>query len=226
MSSLIKPLAVPALPSVSKQDMFNYFIGVWTAKGVIPNPVEAARGMGGVNPAAVQAFLSEDEWRRKLVIRGLPLTKRTMLTEEQLKTLAIITNPELKGGLAARLKLAGVGHAKHSSWMNDPQYRECYNALAMQILDNALADVNMGLANSAARGDVAAVKFFYEVTGRYRPGDMPQQGQDVMQVLVKVVDIISKHVTDPVTLEKIAGEMTLLAAVAAPPKAAIKGEVL
>jgi hypothetical protein len=95
-------------------------------------------------------------------------------------------------------------------------------ALAEAILENSLADVNTGLADAAARGDVPAIKFFYELTGRYRPQDAQQL--DVMGMLYKVVEIVSKHVTDPVALEKIAGDLKLLSAVAGGP--AIKGEVL
>ena len=196
---------------VTRAELANFYCTYWAGHGRLPEIVSVARTLGA-NPIQLQGLLNDKDWRTTVVKRGVPLSARFIMSDEQFKCLAIITDPTRKGGLAARLKLAGVSYACHNNWMNQPEYRKAYMALAEAIIENSLADVNTGLADAATRGDISAIKFFYELTGRYNPKEQTQI--DTMSVLMKVVEIISKHVTDPDTLTAIAGEMSLLTAVA------------
>jgi hypothetical protein len=200
-------------PAITKEDALNYYYMYWNTKGILPNVADVALQFD-VNPVVVQNMVNSDSFRRSLVVRGVPLSKQSVLSPEQLKCVAIITDPTRKGGLKSRLREAGVSYPTYLSWMAQSEFRDSVNKLAERILENSLADVNTGLVEAATKGDVGAIKFFYELTGRYDPTN--KQVMDVMSVLAQVVEIIQRHVTDPEKLEAMASELTMLSAVATP----------
>jgi hypothetical protein len=201
------------VPSITKQDALDYYYLHWNTRGVLPNVADVALQFD-VNPVVVQNLVNSDSFRRSLIVRGVPLSKKSVLSSEQLKCIAIVTDPTRKGGLKSRLREAGIPYPTYQSWMVQPEFRDSVNKLAERILENSFADVNTGLVEAATKGDVAAVKFYYELTGRYDPAN--KQVMDVMSVLAQVVEIIQRHVSDPKILESMANELTMLSAVAAP----------
>lgn len=191
-----------------EEDVKNYYYNFWTQKGSLPSVVEVARAFNA-NPVVIRNMVEDAKFRDILVRRGLPLSLTGVLSPEQFKCIAILTDPTVKGNQAARLKQAGVAYNTYKAWMQQPEFRRNMTQMAEQILENNLAGVNMGLVNAAERGEVAAVKFFYEVTGRYDPTD--KKVMDVMGVLSGVVEILSAEITDTEVLGRIAAKLQMLA---------------
>jgi hypothetical protein len=184
--------------------------------GIVPNVVDVGREFN-LTPVAVQETLMREPVQRVMKARGIPIIfgsekdgTGTTLSHEQLQCIAIMTDPTVRGGRIARLKKAGVSETKFKTWMNSHHFREAYTSLANSILENSLGDVNIGLVNAAEKGDVPAIKFFYEVTGRYNPQD--RSVMDAMSILNAVVDIVQRHVVDPDVLKAMAAEISMLGA--------------
>jgi hypothetical protein len=196
------------------EDFLNHYWIHWTTHGTIPSVAKVARDFN-LNPITVQSMVDSVAFRKKLVIRGVPLSERSVLSPEQFRCIAIVTDPTVKGGLKNRLKIAGIGYSTYQAWMRIPEFKDAVNILATEILENSLSDVNTGLVEAASRGDVSAVKFYYEVTGKYNPAD--RQVMDVMSVLAQVVEIIQKHVSSPEQLKAIAADLSMLSTVAGLP---------
>lgn len=209
-------------PEFNRENARNFYYTHWNTKGVMPSVAEVAAAFNQ-NMVVVQNFVDDDAFRKHLVIRGLPLSKRSVLNPDQLKCIVILTDPTVKGGLRERLKLAGVHYNTYRSWMQMHEFKDAFTKLAEQILDNSLADVNQGLVQAANRGDVAAIKFYYEVTGRYNPQD--RQVMDVMAVLSGVVEIIQRRITDPTLLSLLATDLQNLSTTSGVP-GTIRGTVL
>lgn len=192
------------------EDLLNYITSYYQSKGHIPTVAAIALALN-YSPMAVQRIVESRDFRLKAVhSRKLPLIKKSLLSPDEFRAVAIMTDPRIKGGLNTRLKAAGLSMQQYNNLMLQPEFKEAITTNAEMILTNSLAEVNTGLVNAAAKGDVPAIKFYYEVTGRYNPND--QKVMDVMAVLSGVVEILQKHITDPATLERLAGDLSLLAA--------------
>ena len=198
----------PKLDVIKAEDLKNFYYAFWVTAGYLPTEAKIAEAFN-CNPVAIRNWLDDEDFIRDLVKRGVPLTLPKVLTPDQIRALAILTDPTLKGGLQGRLRVANLPHATYRAWMRQPHFKANMTALAETIFEENLAGVNMGLVNAAERGDVSAVKFFYEVTNRYRPSE--GKAMDVMALLAGVVEILSVEVKDPATLEAIAGKLQTLA---------------
>ncbi len=196
------------LGACSEEDLRNFYYTYWTGFGKLPGIMEVAKALG-TNPAFVQNIIQGREFREVLIRRGLPMSEKFILDAVQFRTIAILTDPTIKGGLPQRLKVAGVSYNTFKAWMRIPQFKEALNQGAEAILENNLAGVNIGLVTAAERGDIPAVKFFYEITGRYDPTE--KKVMDVMAVLSGVVEILSAEITDVDVLGRIAGKLQMLA---------------
>lgn len=221
-------MAGSELNVVSREELLNFYTYWWNdgpERGTLPKLFTVARHFSA-NPVALQNIVEDDSFRRTLALRGLPLDKKQLLDPIQFKCIAILTDPTIRGGLAARLKVAGVSYQQYRAWMQVPQFKDAVTSAAEQVLENNYSSVNLGLVNAAERGDVAAIKFYYEVTGKYNPAD--RQVMDVMSVLSKVVEIISLRVSDPETLNLIASDLSMLGTTAGVPGnvRSVKGEVI
>lgn len=213
------------LATISEEDLLNYYTTTYQGSGILPTVAAVALALNA-NPVAIQAIVESNSFRVKAVgSRGLPIPKKSLLSPEQFRAVAIITDPTIGGGLGSRLRMAGITYAKYNNWMLQTEFKEAVNTLAEKILSNSLADVNMGLVGAAAKGDVAAIKFYYEVTGRYNPND--QKVLDVLSVLNSVIEILQEEIRDPATLQAIATKMQfMMSKTGLPVSATIRGEIV
>lgn len=219
------PLTLPGV-TINEENLLNYYTLYWQVKGTIPTVAEVASRTGNIpKMVEIQRIVESQNFRvRAIANRGLPIIAKSMLTPEQFRAIAIITDPTVAGGLEKRLKKAGITYSIYKNWMLTPQFKEAVTKNAELILDNSLSDVNTGLVKRASNGDVNAIKFYYEITGRYNPND--QKTLDVMQVLNGVIEVIQKYVTDPVALEGIAAGISMVAAGNGVPVNTVQGEVI
>ena len=65
-------------------------------------------------------------------------------------------------------------------------------------------EAHLALMDSVASGDVAAIKLYYEMTGRWSSktvGDM-----NIEFVLMRILEILQQHIRDPELLERIGND--------------------
>jgi hypothetical protein len=197
---------------VDTQKLVDLYWTMWcVTKGSgakkLPSIGELARA-GNWNPMDVQAALSEYEVRKKIVLRGVPLTTDKLLEGRQTMALAVLTDTSSKAPLGARLKQVGVSPGEYKTWLKNPQFKKALDSLARDILEESLAGANIGLAQAAERGDINAIKYLHEVIGYWDPN--AKQSMDVMAVMTAVIEIIQKHVREPALLQAIATDMQML----------------
>jgi hypothetical protein len=111
-----------------------------------------------------------------------------------------------------RKKLSDLGISARTweGWKRDPVVMEYMRERSEQILGAAIPEAHLALVDKVRAGDMSALKFYYEMTGRYTGQN---NGLDPKVLLSKVFDIIAKHVTEPQILQAIASDFQLLAGV-------------
>jgi hypothetical protein len=137
------------------------------------------------------------------------------LTEDQFKVAMYITDPTVAGrSLRERLAAAGCSYNRYDCWMQEPRFRNLVFNRTQSIIDNSMPEVTQSLVEQATIGNTSAFKMLHNLH-KSRGGSVADStstsGSTTVEVLSKVIDIISRNVADPAILDKIGGELALLA---------------
>jgi hypothetical protein len=130
------------------------------------------------------------------------------LTEHQL----IVANAmlDLTDNRSRKKKLAElrVPSQTYEAWLRDPAYRNYIQARAENLLPDNQQDAHLALLDRVRSGDISAIKYFNEITGRYIPNTTDKV--DVNAILMRVLEVIQRHVSEPEALNGIAEELLAL----------------
>lgn len=160
-----------------------------------------------INRALLQQVIKHKNFGRALEMRGVTISKLG-LSERQMLVLSSVTDFTDRRPLSKKLAQAGVKNWEWRAWQANPTFKSAYRQLSENLFDEAQASVNVSLVSNAVNGDLNSQKYFNEISGRYNPNQ--QSNTDVKAVLSAVVEVITKHVTDPDLLRKIGGELSLI----------------
>jgi hypothetical protein len=206
-------------------------------KGLTPEAVEFVTVLdyewhlkGNLDPAGIrnEYGYSEDEFNRlaqdssvheALAERGISVKAiapdsetvkalgRSKLTPIQL----IVANSmlDLIDARPPKKKLAdlNVSPYQYQSWMKDPEFRNYMHERSEGLLTDVSHEVMLSLIDKAMSGDMKAVAYYHEMTGRFISQTGSSQGQgsqhDLQSMIVRIVEIIVEEVEDPNTAARI-----------------------
>lgn len=142
--------------------------------------------------------------REALVARGVPLAipvgneidyplPSVVLTGPQLEAINVVldlndTRPHHK-----KLKDLGISTREWQTWQRDPAFYEYYRQRSESLLKKGSADADQALLDNVRMGDMSAIKYFNEYTGRYRPQDPAVIDFKIM--IAQLLDVLAKHLT-------------------------------
>lgn len=92
-------------------------------------------------------------------------------------------------------------------WQRDPVFANYYHKRAEALFGDMLNEAPRALQDNINRGDLASIKLVYEMTGRY--SDKVQSELPIDFILLKVLEVLQKFITDPLKLEEAAGELLI-----------------
>ncbi len=190
-----------------ERQIVGYIESEWFLKGVKPTP-ETLSNKFNMTPKALNDFLQRPEVKQSFNARGVPVIDGRDLAPDQIRVINEVLN--LSDTRSERKKLAdsGISAATWAGWKRDPKVKEYMRARTEEILSGAIPDAHLALVDRVRTGDLGALKFYYEMTGRYTGQNA---NMDPKVLLTKVFDIIAKHVQNPIVLQAIASEFQLLA---------------
>ena len=123
--------------------------------------------------------------------------------EKQVATLALVTNFTDKRSVQAKLASIGVTSEMYQGWMRDTAFKRELQSRADDVLDHVFPEAQTALAKKVASGDVPALKFYYEITGRAQSPETV----NLKLAITRVIEAVQKHVKDPAVLQAIASEI-------------------
>lgn len=165
-----------------------------------------------VEPSILDAFYFSPLVGRSLNSRGIflptQLEKSTSgLTKAQLALIAILTNPRDTRSDAKKLADCGISPREFAGWMLNKRFATGMSDAANNLFENAEADAHVGLVKKVRSGDMTAIKYYFEMTGRYNPAY--ESNVNLNAFMSSVIEAIQKHVHDPVILSALAAELQL-----------------
>lgn len=151
---------------------------------------------------------STQEDTAKATSRGmqpiLPRKPTKPLSAEQLAAANLLLDFSDHRSQAAKLKSLGIPTTKYQNWLRIPAFQEYIQYRAEFLLNNTTHEAHTALLKNVQRGNQKAIEFLYEITGRYSRTQQNQQNLAV--ILVRLVEVIQRHVKDPDTIRAIAAE--------------------
>lgn len=208
----VEVLAIP-IPEGFTLDTFDYVLSaaelVWRTggTGVAPEARKVAQ-ISGVPLDITREVMTTEAYKVGCKARGITPGEMPGLSPRQVTALQILMDPTAGVSLDRRLKKAGVSVREYNAWKKNTAF-----AAEMQKMKNVLTDyeddILVSLAGAAVAGDLPAMKFALEVSGRHNPQD--QNSMAVREVIGVVLEILQTEITDTAILAKIGVRMQGLA---------------
>lgn len=126
------------------------------------------------------------------------------LSAEQLAAANLLLDFSDHRSQAAKLRSLGIPTTKYQNWLRIPAFQEYITYRAEYLLNNSTHEAHTALLKNVQRGNQKAIEFLYEITGRY--SRTSQSTQDLALLMVRLVEVIQRHVKDPETIRAIAFE--------------------
>lgn len=216
-----------------EEELLNFLEQYWYTYGAIPTQLRAEEL--GIPAKLWNDSFGNAEFRKQCLDRGISLRglkledqsnfdpewKQLMLTEEQLTVANILLDTTDNRSFKKKLQDLGISTAKYESFKKDPTYQAYIQSRAESMLGDNQHEAHIALIDRVRSGDMSAIKYFNEITGRY----VPSRGEsniNVTLILMQMLEIIQRHVRDLGTQELIAQEFLALSE----PTRAIQGALV
>lgn len=164
----------------------------------------------GIRPTIndIQIYCETLEYKEGMQLLGIEVnTADTGLTAEQLGLLTILSNPADGRDLKRKLSHAGISWAKYQVWLKQPVFSKAHNQIIGEALKQAIPMAEQQLAAKMVAGDLTAIKYGFEVSGRHDPNGKKQV--DAQALLGILLEVIEEEIKDPQALQAIAAKLTL-----------------
>jgi hypothetical protein len=199
----------------------TYIEQLHTRHGVFPRFKKLDLLFGEEEGWDINEFLKHPTFRLALINRGItaPYSMNTgapedeqytppkNFTREQMAAIATVINFEDRRSRSTKLKELGIPPTQWAGWMKDIAFKEYLQEVSAASLMDNVHVAHEGLLKSVDRGDVNAIKFYMEVTGRHTTDAPAMQNMKVM--LTRLIESVQRHV-EPATMRLIAQDFDLI----------------
>lgn len=131
------------------------------------------------------------------------------LSPEQLQAANVILNQTDNRSRKKKLNDLRISPEKWETWLRDPAFQNYLRVRGEAVLGDHSHDAHLGLVERVQSGDLAAIKYYNEITGRFIPAK--DKGIDVQSILLRVMEIIQRRVGDGDVQLQIADDLIELA---------------
>lgn len=195
-----------SLGTIDKR-VVNYCEQVFWETGLLPTPERISEELS-INKEYVARSLSKDLVRTSLATRGIDFTpgiSGKVLDPRQILLANLLLNLHDRRSIREKLQLVQVSTQQYNAWMRQPQFIEFLRKRGEAIFKGNDHEAYIALTKAVSRGDVNALKLFFEMRGIYNP--RLSIDVNIEAVMLRVVEIVAKRVNDPQILEAIADDL-------------------
>lgn len=177
--------------------------------GTIPSAFECASELG-LSEQTAKKYYSDPDITGALERRGIDLGDHLHhLSPEQLVACQLALSTTDTRSLRKKLDEAGIKASQWDAWKKLPKVQKYLRIRAEEGLGTAIATAEVALAKNAESGDLNSIKYLMEMTGRWSSKTVGEL--NVNFLLMKILEILQTHITDPVMLQSISEDLLSLA---------------
>lgn len=160
-----------------------------------------------VGSAELEEFKIHPLVQKSFAYRGIVYPSRQdRLTDKQMAAIGVMLNYVDRRSDEKKLRDIGITTREWTTWLLDENFAAYLNEKSERVLNASQHEAHLGLIKGLRAGNVAHVKLFNEMTGRYNPE--AENNLNIKLLLGTFIEILQKHVSDPIVLNRIAVEMT------------------
>lgn len=186
----------------------------WHTKGEIPSMEILSRKLK-LQPEELKVIFSNKAFQTGWEVRGMPWEledsdvgiglKATdhQLTAEQISVANVMLNVMDPRSPKQRLREMGINPITYASWGKQKAFIDYVTNKGEELFGQHMGDVHRALTNEAVNGNMAAIKFWYEISGRHDSAKTVE-AMNIRFVMERVIHVIQRYVKDPRQLEAIA----------------------
>ena len=178
---------------------------------------EAAFKQEGIPSALYKTALSQDGVKDALEEKGVVFARleegwqSKSLTPIQLLTANTLLDLTDTRSQKKKLSDLQVNTQTYNAWLKDPVFKEYISKRAKQMIGDNEHEVDLALIDRIRAGDLKAIEYYNEMTGRFvKQRATTNQQVDIQNVLIKVIEIITEEVNDPQTAMNISNRLKSL----------------
>lgn len=209
----------------AEYDLLVYLEQYYWTHSTLPS-VEFADENLGLDRTLYSGALKKELFRESLIDRGIPRKvlapllpdgidgdvpswKQYSLTETQLLCANAVLDSTDNRSRRKKLSELGISTQDYERWMRDPVFSGYLRNRAESLLSDSQHEAHLALIDRVRSGDINAVKYYNEITGRYVPASSRASGGnnfDTRMILLRVVEVVQRH-CDPAQIKAIASEL-------------------
>lgn len=211
---LVKPAIYHKLPKTIgpqfTKKVMPWVEQYWHSHGKYPDVVDFADKFG-LEADFINLMNQSKFWLKALDARGIarPNVDSQYLSDRQIAAIAILTNFDDTRSPIGKLAQINVTEEELNGWRRNEHFNAELRKRTDNTLENVAPDATAELARQIKRGNFAALKFWFEITGRATS----PEAVNVKQAMQILVEAVQKHVDDPATLQAIADEVNRVRAI-------------
>lgn len=95
---------------------------------------------------------------------------KTGLNRKQVRAAEMLSNPDFDGTITQLCREVGVARSTLYDWLNKDEFRKYIDNLIEKYTDSELSRVWKKLMKRIDDGDIAAIKLYFELKGKYKQG--------------------------------------------------------
>lgn len=181
----------------------------WYQHAKLPSQEELAKD--GISPKYYRKCMKNRTFRKQLSMLGVvddPDDIKLVawqLSELQLAAANVMV--DMLDGRSAKTKLSDldIDTSTWQGWLRNPEFQSYLRARSETMLKENMHEAHAGLLARVRAGDVSAIKFYYELTGRYVPDR--ETGLNPMETVLRVIEVVQKFVKDEEALKAIGASL-------------------
>jgi hypothetical protein len=199
-------------PSLNEQDIeiLFYMEQFYWKNGRLPS-VEVVSQTLKIEPPEIRKTWLKDGFQESLVRMGVLShvdKKDGVLTPKQAMLVNMLMNVEDKQSVRQKLAALDITSTQYNAWLRDPVFQEYLKLRTEQLFQFSDHEAYKSLLQAVTNQDVSAIKLFFEMRGIYNP--RVQIDINIETVIYRVVEIVAKHIKDPIAIEAIARDIESL----------------
>lgn len=194
--------------------VLNYVEQCYWETGLCPTPERVAEELH-LTPGFCRKAYANETLRGQLAARGIDPTQLTTvgkliqetkaLSAKQIVCANMMLNLHDKRSQREKLTQIQVSSQQFAAWMRQPAFVEFMRKRSEALFGANDWQAYRALINNVSAGDNKSLELFFRMRGIYNP--TVNINLNVEVVLQQVVEVIARHVKDPLVLQAIAGEI-------------------
>jgi hypothetical protein len=181
-----------------------------SSNGVAPTDAQINQRFTGLTPAFMAEFKQNPLVLKSFKARGIIYpAAEDRFTPDQMHAAATMMDLVDRRSDEKKLRDIGISTRQWATWLQDDEFAAYLRDRSEKLLANSTHEAHKGLMKGVRQGNLAAVRTMYEITGRFDPNKETQI--DVRRVLHTFIEVLQKHIKDPVALHAIAMDLSQVA---------------